>query len=43
MQFASAEDRDYYAFTDPVHQEFVRGIIPYAAKVQVNDFTDGVF
>lgn len=43
VEFASAEDRDYYVLKDPVHQAFVRSLDGIVEKAQVIDFTDGVF
>ncbi|KAI9041334.1 Dabb family protein [Aspergillus affinis] len=42
-EFASAEDRDYYVNEDPAHLAFVKSVGGIAEKVQVIDFTDGVF
>lgn len=43
VEFASAEDRDYYVQKDPVHQDFVRSLDGIVEKAQVIDFTDRVF
>ncbi|KAL6693258.1 hypothetical protein J3F84DRAFT_76035 [Trichoderma pleuroticola] len=42
-EFASAEDRDYYITTDPVHQEFIKSIGGLLEKAVVIDFSDGVY
>ncbi|TLS26807.1 hypothetical protein PpBr36_04803 [Pyricularia pennisetigena] len=41
-EFENAEDRDYYNQKDPAHLELV-GSLGIASKVQVIDFTPGVF
>lgn len=41
--FATAEDRDYYVKTDPVHQEFVKANGPLIEKAIVVDYTMGEF
>lgn len=43
VQFASAEDRDYYVQKDPVHQAFVKSLDGIVEKAQVVDFTDRKF
>ncbi|KAJ5432945.1 uncharacterized protein N7458_012101 [Penicillium daleae] len=43
VEFASAEDRDYYVREDPVHKAFVQSLNGVVEKAQVVDFTDGVF
>ncbi|KAK4250128.1 stress responsive A/B barrel domain-containing protein [Corynascus novoguineensis] len=43
VEFASAEDRDYYVTTDPVHQNFVKSIGDVLEKPVVLDFSDGVY
>ena len=43
VEFASAEDRNYYVDTDPAHRAFVEKHAPSLAKAQVVDFTPGVF
>ncbi|KAK0710188.1 hypothetical protein B0T26DRAFT_679493 [Lasiosphaeria miniovina] len=43
MEFASAEDRDYYTATDPSHQAFAKLAYPFLDKVLVVDFTDALF
>ena len=42
-EFENEEDRQYYNKTDPAHQELVQKLIKVAAKVQVVDFTPGVY
>ncbi|OCK78967.1 hypothetical protein K432DRAFT_444246 [Lepidopterella palustris CBS 459.81] len=43
VEFASAEDRDYYVTEDPSHQAFVKSIGDVVEKAQVVDFTGGAF
>lgn len=43
MEFASAEDRDYYVDTDPVHQEFKDSVGGLVANAIVVDFSNGVY
>ncbi|KAH8422600.1 Dabb family protein [Aspergillus melleus] len=43
IEFATAEDRDYYVAKDPAHQEFIRSLDGLIEKAQVIDFTNGVF
>ncbi|KAJ5770240.1 uncharacterized protein N7511_002291 [Penicillium nucicola] len=43
VEFASAEDRDYYVKQDPAHQAFMKSLGGIIAKAQVIDFTDGDF
>jgi len=43
MEFASAEDRDYYVNEDPVHAEFKELAGNVLEKAQVIDFTAGEF
>lgn len=45
VEFASVEDRDYYAKEDPVHRGFVEWAIGkgYLSEVRVVDFEVGVF
>ncbi|KAJ5279612.1 stress responsive A/B barrel domain protein [Penicillium angulare] len=43
VQFATAEDRDYYVRSDPAHQEFVRSVGGIIEKAQVIDYTPGTF
>lgn len=42
VEFENESDREYYVHTDPAHQEFVKGVLRVADKVQVIDFTHGV-
>ncbi|KAJ5782626.1 hypothetical protein N7457_004400 [Penicillium paradoxum] len=42
VEFASAEDRDYYVQSDPVHQGFIKSLDGLVEKAQVIDFTNGV-
>ncbi|KAL4778847.1 hypothetical protein BJX76DRAFT_352285 [Aspergillus varians] len=43
VEFANAEDRDYYVEKDPTHLEFVGTLKGIVEKVQVVDYTSGVF
>ncbi|KAH7146391.1 stress responsive A/B barrel domain protein [Dactylonectria macrodidyma] len=43
VEFASAEDREYYVTKDLAHREFVSGLSAVLAKAQVIDFTPGTF
>ncbi|KAL5339820.1 hypothetical protein BJX70DRAFT_362584 [Aspergillus crustosus] len=43
VEFASAEDRDYYVEKDPAHRAFVGTLGDIIEKAQVIDFTNGVF
>lgn len=43
MEFDNSQDRDYYALKDPVHLGTVKQLVEIAEKIQVVDFTDGVF
>ncbi|KAF2738622.1 stress responsive A/B barrel domain protein [Polyplosphaeria fusca] len=43
MEFKGAEDRDYYADKDPVHEDSKKGLRNVVDKVQVLDFEDRVF
>jgi hypothetical protein len=43
VDFASAEDRDYYAKEDPNHLAFGASLSPIVQQVQVVDIEDGVF
>ena len=42
VEFASAEDRDYYVRKDPAHLEFVKSLDGVIEKAQVIDFTPSV-
>ncbi|KAK0622819.1 stress responsive A/B barrel domain-containing protein [Immersiella caudata] len=43
VEFASAEDRDYYVDKDPSHKAFVKSIEGLVEKVVVVDFSEGVY
>ncbi|PYH43348.1 Dabb family protein [Aspergillus saccharolyticus JOP 1030-1] len=43
MELESEEDREYYLNKDPDHLAFVKSLGPEIEKVQVVDFTNGVF
>lgn len=43
VEFENAEDRDYYVKSDPVHLAFVKSLGGVIEKVQVVDYTSGVF
>ncbi|OGM49492.1 hypothetical protein ABOM_001728 [Aspergillus bombycis] len=43
VEFASAEDRDYYAKEDPVHLAFGASLGSIVAQVQVVDIENGVY
>ncbi|KAL4886587.1 hypothetical protein BJY04DRAFT_177976 [Aspergillus karnatakaensis] len=43
VEFASAEDRDYYVEKDPAHHAFIATLGGVIEKVQVIDFSNGVF
>ena len=43
VEFASAEDRDYYVDKDPAHLAFVKSVGGVLEKAQAVDVTDGVF
>ncbi|KAL7947690.1 stress responsive A/B barrel domain-containing protein [Trichoderma barbatum] len=43
IEFASAEDRDYYVKTDPAHQAIVKSLQDIVENVIVVDFSDGMF
>ncbi|KAK2787913.1 hypothetical protein FQN52_004378 [Onygenales sp. PD_12] len=43
VEFENVEDRDYYVNKDPAHLAFVGGLGDAIQKVQVIDFTNGVF
>lgn len=43
VEFANAEDRDYYVQKDPAHQKFVRSLDGLIEKAQAIDFTDRVY
>jgi hypothetical protein len=41
VEFESAEDRDYYIFKDPAHQDFVKFAGEVANGVKVVDYEPG--
>ncbi|KAH7075485.1 hypothetical protein BKA63DRAFT_533184 [Paraphoma chrysanthemicola] len=41
VEFASPEDRDYYVFKDPAHQEFVKFVGGLANGAKVVDYEPG--
>jgi len=43
VYFENTEDRDYYVYKDPAHQEFVKSIGSVIQGVRVVDFEPGVF
>lgn len=43
MEFENEEDREYYCFEDPVHQEFVKDAGPMLENHTVLDFEPDVF
>ncbi|KAK3380495.1 stress responsive A/B barrel domain-containing protein [Lasiosphaeria ovina] len=43
MQFATADERNYYLEKDPAHQKFKKEVEPIVQKVTVVDFTAGTF
>ncbi|EAQ88833.1 hypothetical protein CHGG_05452 [Chaetomium globosum CBS 148.51] len=43
VQFANADDRNYYVEHDPVHQAFKQEIKPLVEATTVLDFTNGKF
>ncbi|KAH8900296.1 hypothetical protein GQ53DRAFT_776954 [Thozetella sp. PMI_491] len=43
VEFASADDRDYYVGADPAHKAFVKSIGDIVDKAIVVDFTNGVY
>ncbi|EHA58077.1 stress responsive A/B barrel domain-containing protein [Pyricularia oryzae 70-15] len=43
VEFASAEDRDYYTHKDPAHQDLIRAMDPLIERAVAVDFLDGVF
>ncbi|KAJ9194439.1 hypothetical protein DTO164E3_7324 [Paecilomyces variotii] len=42
-EFETEEDRDYYTLKDPAHLAFANSLGAVVEKVQVVDFTPGVF
>jgi hypothetical protein len=43
VEFENEADREYYVRADPAHQAFVKSLDGMIEKVQVVDFTPGVF
>jgi hypothetical protein len=43
VEFENVEDRDYYVQHDPAHRAFVQSLDGVMEKVQVIDFSNGVF
>ena len=43
MEFDNTDDRDYYATKDPIHIGTVKTFVDMVDKLQVIDFTKGVF
>ncbi|ROT42986.1 dabb-domain-containing protein [Sodiomyces alkalinus F11] len=43
VEFASADDRDYYVKDDPAHQAFAKSIGDLVEKAVVVDFTSGIY
>lgn len=43
FEFENEQDREFYLKEDPAHLEFVKSIAGVVSKVQVVDFTPGVF
>ncbi len=43
VDFASVEDRDYYALKDPFHAEVAKAMGSYVEEAHVVDFADQVF
>ncbi|CAO2651252.1 Nn.00g095490.m01.CDS01 [Neocucurbitaria sp. VM-36] len=43
VEFASAEDRDYYVDKDPAHQEFIKFVLPLVQGARVVDYEPGKF
>ncbi|KAL6710815.1 hypothetical protein ACN47E_007872 [Coniothyrium glycines] len=41
VEFENAEDRDYYVYRDPAHQEFVKFVGNVVAGVKVVDYEPG--
>lgn len=42
-EFENEQDREYYVNEDPAHLSFVKSLAGVVSKVQVVDFTPGVF
>lgn len=43
VEFASPEDRQYYIYEEPAHQDLVKYVTPDVEKAQTLDFEPGVF
>jgi hypothetical protein len=43
VEFANANDRNYYVEQDPAHQAFKKELEPLVEKTVVLDFTNGSF
>ncbi|ROV90949.1 hypothetical protein VPNG_10081 [Cytospora leucostoma] len=43
FEFENEQDREFYLKEDPAHLEFVKSIAGVVSKVQVIDFTPGLF
>ncbi|KAI5464268.1 hypothetical protein BGZ63DRAFT_377322 [Mariannaea sp. PMI_226] len=43
VEFASADDRDYYVNTDPVHQAYKDSLAGVVKRAVVVDFTNGIY
>ena len=43
VEFENEEDRDYYVYKDPAHQEFVKFVGEVANGVKVFDYEPGKF
>lgn len=42
-EFQNAEDRDYYAFKDPAHMDFVKSLEGVVTDARVLDYEVGKF
>lgn len=42
-EFENEDDRKYYLEKDPAHKEFVKALGELVEKVQIIDFSPGVF
>ena len=43
VEFANAQDRDYYAKEDPAHKEYAKFANQHVEKVEVLDYEDDIF
>ncbi|KAJ4369160.1 hypothetical protein N0V83_006244 [Neocucurbitaria cava] len=43
VEFASAEDRDYYVNKDPAHQDFIKFVLPLIQGARIVDYEPGKF